>query len=135
MADTMLDVESLKALLESQGIKLSDAAKVVRSLNKEAADQRAAEFEQKKMGNRESLIDIMQDTRNALAGAFADLLPGTHANFTVRVSKEGEVISTANDCHASGYRDSLHVTPGGDVVEGEEGAALAKNVRPRKQGD
>lgn len=135
MDDTKLSTEALKALLESQGIKLSDAAKVVRSLNKEVADQRAAEFEAKKSGNRESLLDIMESTRSALAESFADLLPGTHANFTVRVSKEGDVIATANDCHASGYRDSLHVTPAGDIVEGEEGAALAKNVRPRKTGE
>lgn len=129
------DINALKALLEAKGFKLADAAKAMRALNKEASDQKAAEFEQKKAGNRDSLLDIMENTRATLASAFADLLPGTHANFTVRVSKEGEIISTANDCHASGYRDSLHATPSGDIVEGEEGAALAKNVRPRKSGE
>ena len=131
----MADINALKALLESQGIKLADAAKAMRALNKEASDQKAAEFEQKKAGNRDDLLEIMADTRKSLEVQFASLLPGTHANFTVRVSKEGDVIATANDCHASGYRDSLHVTPAGDIVEGEEGAALAKNVRPRKSGE
>lgn len=131
----MMKTDELKALLESQGIKLTDAAKVIRSLNKEVADEKAAEFEAKKESNKDTMIDIMADIRQQLESSLSDCLPGTHINFTARVTKEGNIISTANDCHASGFRDSYHMTPDGDVVTGEEGAALAKNVRPRKKND
>jgi len=134
MKETM-DLNALKALLEGSGFKLGDASKALRSLNKEAADQKAAEFAERKNGNKDSLLTIMEETRETLADAFADLLPGTHANFTVRVDKEGKVIATANDCHAAGFRDSFHITPDGETVTGEEGAELAKNVRPRKSKD
>lgn len=127
--------DALKALLEAQGIKLADAAKVIRSLNKEVADERAAEFEAKKESNKDAMLGIMDDIRARLEEALSDCLPGTHVNFTARVTKEGKIVSTANDCHASGFRDSYHMTPDGDVVTGEEGAALAKNVRPRKSGN
>jgi hypothetical protein len=133
MANPNLD--RIKELLAAGGIDLSSAGKALRALNKDAAEARAAEFEARKESNKDALVDIMESTRESLADAFSDLLPGTHANFTVRVTKEGAVVSTANDCHASGYRDSIHVTPAGDVVTGEEGAEMAKNVRPRKSGD
>lgn len=131
----MIKTDALKALLESQGFKLADAAKAIRSLNKEVADEKAAEFEARKESNKDTMIGIMADIRQQLESALSDCLPGTHVNFTARVTKEGAIVSTANDCHASGYRDSYHLTPDGDMVTGEEGAALAKNVRPRKSGN
>ena len=132
---TMSNLDLIKSLLEEQGINIADAGKALRLLNEEASDAKAAAFEAKKEGNKIDLIDTMTDIRAELASRFSSMLPGTHANFTVRVSKDGEVIATANDCHASGYRDSIHATPSGDIVYGEEGAELAKNVRPRKKND
>jgi hypothetical protein len=128
----MIELDKLKELLAAEGIDLASAGKALRALNKDVASERAAEFEAKKEANKDEMLDIMYDVRDTLANRFSSLLPGTHANFTVRVTKEGEIVATANDCHASGYRDSYHLTPSGAVVTGEEGAELAKNVRPRK---
>jgi hypothetical protein len=128
----MIDVDKLKELLAAEGIDLSSAGKALRALNKDVASERAAMFEAKKEANKDDMLGIMVDIRESLEKSFGDLLPGTHANFTVRVTKEGVVVSTANDCHASGYRDSYHVTSEGEIVTGEEGAEMAKNVRPRK---
>jgi hypothetical protein len=128
----MIDVDKLKELLAAEGIDLSSAGKALRALNKDVASERAAMFEAKKEANKDEMICLMSDVQNLIYERMGSLLPGTHVNFTGRVTKEGTLVVTANDCHASGYRDSYHLTPGGAVVTGEEGAEQAKNVRPRK---
>lgn len=128
MAQSVLDI------LAAAGIKGDEALAMLRTAKREESEKRAAMLEERKGSNREAVIDGMIRFREELAEFAADLLPGSHLNLTVRVDKEGNVVATANDCHATGFVEALHVTPEGEVVKGAEGAEKAKNVRPRKKG-
>ncbi len=118
----------------SEGASLDDIAKAVRAAKRDASEERIALLEQKKESNRESVVELAKRIRETLEGEGADLLSGTHLNFTVRVTDSG-VIATANECHATGFVESIHVTSDGQVVTGKAGAEAAKNVRARKKSD
>lgn len=113
--------KSIAELLAESGISIEDAAQ-----------ERVELLEAKRESNFQTLCDVSADFRAQLETAFAEFLPGTHANFTVRVTDKG-IVATANDCHSTGKVESIHVTSEGVVVFGKEGAEEAKNVRARKK--
>lgn len=124
--------KSIAELLAESGMGLDEMAKAVRALKKDAAQERVDLLEAKRESNFTDLCNVSADIRAQLETAFADFLPGTHANFTVRVTDKG-IVATANDCHSTGKVESIHVTSEGDVVYGKDGAEMAKNVRARKK--
>lgn len=122
------------AILKAAGFSLEDAKAQLRTVSKQAADERAEMLESRKESNKEALIEIACDVRQSLEDAFADILPGSHLSFTVRKdAKSGEVIATANDGHATKVISSIHVDASGTVCFGAEGAEQAKNVRARRK--
>lgn len=125
--------QSVLEILAAAGIKGDEALAMLRTAKREESEKRAALLAEKKDSNYSDLCDFIADVRRNLESDFANFLPGTHANFTVRVDKEGNVIATANDCHSTGKVEAIHVTSEGEVVTGAEGAERAKNVRPRRK--
>ena len=123
--------KSIAEILAEAGMSLEEASKAVRTLKRDAATERVELLEREKGNNRDKVIDLACEIRQALETAGADLLPGSHLNFTVRVTDQG-IIATANECHATGFVESLHVDASGATCTGKEGAEQAKNVRPRK---
>lgn len=126
--------KSIAEILRENGIDPAEATKALRKLNKDTAEQRVALLAEKKEGNRDAVIDLATEIRELLETRCADLLPGSHVNFTARVTEKG-VVATANECHAVGFVKSIHVAPDGEVCEGDAGAEKAKNVRPRKKSE
>jgi hypothetical protein len=126
--------KSIAELLAESGLSIEEASKAVRALRREKAEERVELLEREKGNNRDKVVTLANEIRDSLEQAGSELLPGSHLNFTVRVTEKG-VIATANECHATGFVESIHVTPSGDTVTGKEGAELAKNVRPRKKND
>ena len=124
--------KSIAEILAENGIDPAEASKAIRALNRDKAEERANLLEQKKESNFTDLCDTANSFRAELETAFGEFLPGTHANFTVRVTDKG-VIATANDCHSTGKVESIHVTSEGETVFGQAGAEAAKNVRARKK--
>lgn len=120
------------AILKAAGFSLEDAKAQLRTVSKQATDERTAMFAERKESNRQAVIDLACKIREMLETEGAELLPGSHLSFTVRV-KDGGVISTANDCHASKVIESIHVDASGVPRFGAEGAEAAKNVRARKK--
>jgi len=129
---SIVDILRARGVDISEGASLDDIAKAVRAAKRDATSERIAMLEQRKESNRSDLIESITSFRENLESAFAGMLPGTHANFTVRVTDKG-IVATANECHATGFVESLHVTSYGEVVSGKEGAEAAKNVRARKK--
>ena len=119
-------------ILKAAGLSLEQAKLQLRTVSKAATDERAAMFAERKESNKEAVIELATEIREMLATRGADLLPGSHLSFTVRVG-DGKVTSTANDCHASKVIESIHVDSEGTVRFGAEGAEAAKNVRARKK--
>lgn len=122
----------LLKILTDAGYSLDDAKKVLSEEAKRVRENRANALKENKEGNRTALIDFATSIRGTLETEFAAMLPGSHATFTVRMDKEGNVKATANDCHATGYIESIHVDSDGSPCFGDTGAEQAKNVRPRK---
>ena len=129
---SIVDILRARGIDVSSNASLDDIAKAVRAAKRDASQERIALLEQKKESNRDELISAIVDFRDSLESTFAYMLPGTHANFTVRVTDKG-IVATANECHATGFVESIHVTSDGDVVTGKAGAEAAKNVRARKK--
>jgi len=131
---------ALQELLASLGIeansekakeivgRLSAAAKAEAEAAKEAASA-------KKEGNETKVIGLAEKLRESIEGAVreADLLPRSVLNFTARVSAEGVLAVTANNCASGGTMERIHVTDTGIVTRGEAGAEVAKNKRPRRK--
>lgn len=126
--------KSIAELLAESGMDLNEISKAVRSLKREKAEERVELLEREKGNNREKVIDLAREVRETLVQRGANLLPGSHLNFTVRVTEKG-IVATANECHATGFVESIHVCADGEVATGKDGAEKAKNVRPRKKTD
>lgn len=131
--DSIVDILRARGVDISENASLDDIAKAVRAAKRDATQERISLLEQKKDENRSTVISLAQNIRDTLESEGAGLLPGSHLNFTVRVGEGGTVTATANECHATGFVESIHVTAQGEVVTGKDGAEAAKNVRARKK--
>ena len=126
--------KSIAEILAENGIDPSEASKAIRKLNADNREARIELLSKEKEGNRDKVVGLAESIRETLEQEGANLLSGSHLNFTVRVTDKG-VIATANECHATGYVESIHVCADGAVETGKDGAEKAKNVRPRKKSE
>ena len=126
---------AIMELLRNAGLDADAALASLRAAKKEATDERKEQLSARKEANYDLVGDLAKDFRLQLELAFADVLPGSHLNLTVRKDKDGNIVATANDCHSTGNVISIHVNADGVKVFGPEGALDAKNVRPRKKSE
>ena len=131
--------KSILELLESLNISpdstdVASVKKALAAVAKKEAEEKAALLAEKKKGSKEALIDFLQDARRFLSEGIGEMLPGSHATFRVRVKEDGSVVATANDCHAKGWQEGIHVDAFGAVTFGAEGKEQAKNVRNKRKG-
>lgn len=132
MSDTISLSEQLAALLAQAkesgidlGKELAEKRKADRALAMAGAKEAATE-------NRATLIGDFKSIRETLVECAKGWSPGSYGTVIARKKKDGTVVVTMTDGHASGFKESLHLNNAGDLMTGEDGAKECANVRERK---